>query len=68
MKSIFEDLESFVVDTRQVYGGEEWSSGRAKGHSVVSGQVECGEEFVGEDENGAYSYLKTDSGDYLTIY
>lgn len=69
MKSIFEDLQDFAIDTRQVYGGEEISSGRGRAHSVVSGQVESGEEFVGMDDDGnAYSYFITDSGTGLSIY
>ncbi|MBQ9469360.1 MAG: hypothetical protein IJU72_00230 [Bacteroidales bacterium] len=69
MKSLLEELNQFAVDTRQVYGGEEHSSGRGKAHSVVSGQVEHGEEFVGIDDDGhAYSYFITDSGAGLSIY
>ena len=70
MKSLLEELNQFAVDTRQVYGGvEEVSSGRGKGHSCISKQVETGEEFVITDDDGKdRSVFRPDSGGECPIW
>ena len=70
MKSIFDELQGFAIDTRQVYGGaEEVSSGRGKGHSCISQQVEAGEEFIITDDNGKdRSVFRPDSGGECPIW
>ena len=63
MKSIFEDLKDFAIDTRQVYGGVEEHVSDGRGFDE-NGDIVATRDYIDSD-SGCYKVRKASNGQLM---